>query len=243
MISLAGGVALITGAGSGIGRAIAISLAREGMQVYLLGRNLDKLRETAKQCVGNGATRAYSGDINETEFITETARSLAEEFGHLNVLVHSAGAIHLGGIRDLSIEQLDEQFRTNLRAPFAITQAFLPLLEGCEGQIVVINSSAGAATARSGQSQYAASKHALRAFADSLRDELNPRGVRVLSVYPGRTASPMQQSVHELERRNYRPEELLQPEDIAHVVLSALTLSRTGEITDVHIRPMKNTRK
>jgi NADP-dependent 3-hydroxy acid dehydrogenase YdfG len=84
-------------------------------------------------------------------------------------------------------------------------------------------------------------KHALRAIADSLRGEVNPDGVRVLSVYLGRTASEMQERIHQMEGRPYRPELLLQPQDVASVILNALSLPRTAEVTDIHIRPMLKT--
>jgi NADP-dependent 3-hydroxy acid dehydrogenase YdfG len=86
--------------------------------------------------------------------------------------------------------------------------------------------------------QYAASKHALKAIADSLRDEVNTEGIRVLSVYPGRTASPLQAAVHQMEGRTYHPERLMQPEDVALAVINALGLPRSAEVTDIHIRPM-----
>ena len=86
--------------------------------------------------------------------------------------------------------------------------------------------------------QYAATKHALRALADALREEVNERGVRVLSVFLGRTASRMQQAVHQHEKRPYNPGRLLQPSDVASMVLAALRLPRTAEVTDLHIRPM-----
>jgi NADP-dependent 3-hydroxy acid dehydrogenase YdfG len=85
--------------------------------------------------------------------------------------------------------------------------------------------------------QYASTKHALKAVADSLRAEVDAEGVRVLSVYPGRTATPMQASVHEREGMAYIPERLMQPEDVAGVVINALCLPRTAEVTDIHIRP------
>ena len=85
--------------------------------------------------------------------------------------------------------------------------------------------------------QYAATQHALRAIADSLRAEVNPQGVRVLSVFPGRTATPMQARLCELEGKAYSPERLIQPEDIASTVIHALTLPRTAEITEISIRP------
>jgi NADP-dependent 3-hydroxy acid dehydrogenase YdfG len=86
---------------------------------------------------------------------------------------------------------------------------------------------------------YSASKHALKAFADTLRAEANPAGVRVLSVYPGRTATPMQESIFAAEGRSYDPSRLLQPEDVAEMVLAALCLPRTAEVTDLHIRPLQ----
>jgi short-subunit dehydrogenase len=94
---------------------------------------------------------------------------------------------------------------------------------------VFINSTAGL-TASANVAQYAATKHALRAIADSLREELNPDGVRVVSVYPGRTATPLQARLHTLEGRDYRPDRLAQPEDVASVVMSALT--RRGDGSD-----------
>jgi NADP-dependent 3-hydroxy acid dehydrogenase YdfG len=102
---------------------------------------------------------------------------------------------------------------------------------------VFINSSAGLG-AKAGVGQYAASKHALKAIADSLRAEVNALGLRVLSVFPGRTASPMQAAVHALEGKAYHPESLLQPQDVAAVVLNALSLPRSAEVTDISIRPL-----
>ncbi len=105
------------------------------------------------------------------------------------------------------------------------------------GQIVFVNSSAGL-VARANVGQYAASKHALKAVTDSLREEVNGRGLRVLSLYLGRTATPMQAAVHKMEKRNYRPERYLQPEDVAAMVLCALQLPRSAEVTDISMRPM-----
>ena len=92
--------------------------------------------------------------------------------------------------------------------------------------------------ARANVGQYAATKHALKAVADSLRDEVNSDGVRVLSIFAGRTATPMQETIYRLENKAYDAQLLLQPEDIASVVIHALTLPRTAEATDIHIRPL-----
>ena len=111
-----------------------------------------------------------------------------------------------------------------------------PLLRSSRGQIVFINSSVGLTT-RPGVGQFSATQHALKAFADTLRAEVNAAGVRVLSVYPGRTATPRQEAIHRAEGRAYFPERLLQPEDVAVVVINALALNRTAEVTDIQIRP------
>ena len=115
-----------------------------------------------------------------------------------------------------------------------LTQELIPLLVRRRGQIVFINSTAGF-TARANIGQYAATKHGLRAIADSLRDEINGAGVRVLTVYPGRTATPTQERLHALEGKTYRPDRLLQPEDVASVVVHALCLPRTAEVTEIRI--------
>jgi len=103
---------------------------------------------------------------------------------------------------------------------------------------VFINSSVGLAVKRWELGQYVATKHALNAIADSLREELNPRGIRVLMLYLGRTATPMQQAVFQQEGREYHQETLLQPEDVASVVVHAWMLPPTAEVTDISIRPM-----
>ena len=158
--------------------------------------------------------------------------------GHIDLLVHSAGVISLGELQSASIKGLDWQYRINVRAPYALTQALLPTLKARRGQIVFINSSAGL-SARAEVGQYAATKHALKAMADSLREEVNPEGLRVLSVFLGRVATPMQLTVHEWEGKHYKPDRLLQPEDVASIVLCSLSLPKTAEVTDLSIRPLR----
>ena len=170
--------------------------------------------------------------------VTNTALAIhSHEFDALDVLVHCAGTFATGRIEMAPVEQLDALYRANLRLPFALTQALLPLLKLRPGQIVFINSSQGLA-ARANTGPYAAAQHALKALADSLRQEVNADGIRVLSVYPGRTATARMKSLYETEGRKYQPELLLQAEDIAQVVMASLQLPRTAEITNVEIRPL-----
>jgi NADP-dependent 3-hydroxy acid dehydrogenase YdfG len=116
----------------------------------------------------------------------------------------------------------------------------LPMIKSRQGQIVFINSSAGS-NARACVSQYAATKNALKAIADSLRAEVNIYGVRVVSVFPGRTATPMQEMIHRMEGKAYHPELLMQPENVAEMVIKTLSLPRTAEVTDILMRPLTKT--
>jgi NADP-dependent 3-hydroxy acid dehydrogenase YdfG len=111
------------------------------------------------------------------------------------------------------------------------------MLKERHGQVVFINSSSAIA-AKPMSAQYDSTKHALKAIADSLRAEVNLHGVRVLSVYLGRTASEMQERIYQMQGKVYRPELLLQPADVASVLVNALSLPRTAEVTDISIRPM-----
>jgi NAD(P)-dependent dehydrogenase (short-subunit alcohol dehydrogenase family) len=153
------------------------------------------------------------------------------------VLVHSAGVIAPGPMERVSPADFEQQYRTNLRAPYFLTQALLPMLREARGQVVFINSSAGV-VAKPDVGPYAATKHALKAVADGLRAEVNQAGIRVLTIYAGRTATPMQAALHERQGQAYAPERLLQPEDVAATVMAALGLPRTAEVTDISIRPM-----
>jgi len=230
-------IAVVTGASSGIGRDIALALAEEGAHLALLGRNMSSLQAVAEKCGASGSRAVcYGLDLlNETE-MQKVKNFVTRDFDGVDILVHSAGVIVLSNLATASLIDFDYQHRCNVVAPFALTQLFLPVLIERRGDIVFINSTAGL-IGSAGATQYSATKHALKGLADSLRDEVNTDGVRVLSIYLGRTASPMQARVHQLEGKIYVPEELIQPEQVASVVIGAVTLGREAEITDIRIRP------
>jgi NAD(P)-dependent dehydrogenase (short-subunit alcohol dehydrogenase family) len=233
-------LAVITGAGSGIGKAIALALATKGMSVALIGRQPKPLESVASAARALGAVPlVYPVDLACENAIRNLAATLARDFGRVDILVHSAAVVIIGAMADATAEDFSQQYHTNLLAPYLLTQSLLPLLRERRGQVVFINSSAGL-TARANVGQYAATKHGLKAVADSLRDEVNRDGIRVLSVFPGRTATPTQERLHTIENRSYRPDLLLQPEDVASVVVSSLCLPRTAEVTEIKIRPMRN---
>jgi NADP-dependent 3-hydroxy acid dehydrogenase YdfG len=229
-------VSLVTGASSGIGRAIASQLAAAGSTVRAIGRNLEALKAIAKSA-GERVSFEVT-DITVDKEVLELASHIQKECGRLDILVHAAGLFFRGPVAAAPVEEFDNHYKTNLRAPYVVTQALLPLLCRSRGQIVFINSTA-VLTAQANVSQYAASKHGLKALADSLREEVNPDGVRVLSLFLGRTATPMQRSIHAQEGKRYWPDELIQPEDVSAAVVALLALPRSVEVMNVAMRPLK----
>jgi NADP-dependent 3-hydroxy acid dehydrogenase YdfG len=232
--SFDGAVAVVTGASSGIGRSVAQALARLGAQVIASGRSSDRLEEAGQGLEGNWIS--MPGDLRSESYLQRLQARAAEHA--LDVLVHAAAQYVSGSIDEVPAERLDELYETNVRAPYALTRALLPALRRRSGQVVFVNSSAVNSANPANRAAYTATKAALRALADAIRGENNALGVRVISIYPGSTATPMQEGIARDEGRPFRPFELLQPGDVARTILHALQLPRTAEVTDVHIRPM-----
>jgi NADP-dependent 3-hydroxy acid dehydrogenase YdfG len=233
--------AVITGGGSGVGAAIALALAGAGAAIHIIGRRLDPLQAVAAKARGLGSeATCYAIDLADNSGQLELAQRLVRDLAHVDILVQNAAAFASAPFESADPAEFDRLYWTNVRAPYILTQALLPRLRARRGQVVFINSSSGL-LARATTAQYDSTKHALRAIADSLRAEVNAHGVRVLSVYLGRTASEMQERIHRMEGKPYRPELLLQPEEVASVILNALSLPQTAEVTDIHIRPMMKT--
>jgi short-subunit dehydrogenase len=232
-----GKTAVITGASGAVGAAIARTLADRGAALCLLGRRVEALREFGRSAAGSSAPcRCFPVDLADARSIETAAGALAREFDGVDVLIHSAGSLRVGGIEALTLDESREQFQVNLLGPYQLTRALLPALRRSRGQVLFVNSSA-ALNPRSRLGPYAAAKAGLKAIADSLRDEINEAEVRVTSLFLGRTASAMQAQLHLAEGAVYRPEALIQPDDVAAAALLALSLPPTAEITDLHIRP------
>jgi NADP-dependent 3-hydroxy acid dehydrogenase YdfG len=239
MNSIKDQIAVVAGASSGIGKSIALELAKQGVVLCLLGRDLSSLEKVAQ--IAKQSTRrvhCYGVDLTIDQEIADFSKSISAEFNAVDILVHSAGIIFLAPLEFASVEDFDLQYKTNVRGPYRLTQTLLPLLKLRQGQVIFINSRAALLNARPGLSQYTATKLALKAVADSFRQEVKVDGIRVLSVYPGRTASPMQQTVFKSEGKNYQPERLMQPADIASTIVNSICLPRTAEVTDITIAPL-----
>ncbi len=238
MDTLKNQLAVVTGASSGIGKAIAITLAGQEAEVCLVARRREALETVAEQIRAIGGRSYVSGaDLTNDEEIQALAEKIIRDFGRVDVLVLCGGAISHGPLERAPLADFDRMYRSNVRGHYALTQSLLPLLRKQKGQIVFINSSAGLRSPAT-VGQFSATQYAFRAVADSLRDEVNGDGIRVLSVYPGRTATPRMAALFEKEGKPYRPELLLQPEAIASMVVHTLCLPQTAEVTDISIRPM-----
>ncbi|MCC6208465.1 MAG: SDR family NAD(P)-dependent oxidoreductase [Gammaproteobacteria bacterium] len=242
MSALSGKIAVITGATGGIGRSIALALAQEGVNLLLLGRERSRSEELFRLV----ATR-YPGlitdflavDLADVAATRRVCQTILRDHTGIDLLIHCAGHIVPGDYASARLEDFDAQYFINVRAPFLLTRELLPAIRDRKGQVVFVNSSAAQQKAKAGMAAYAASKYALTALADSLRDEVNRDGVRVISIYPGRTATTMQEQIHKMEGKPYRPTVLLQTEDVAESVLNALKASPSAEITDISIRPFQ----
>ena len=217
---------LLTGAGSGIGRALARRLRDRGDELWLVVRDPARLGEEFPDA------HVLTADLADPSAIE--ALELPES---LDSVLHVAGVVDLAPVADLAARQLREQIDVNLIGPVLLTKRALPAVRRARGLVLFVNSSAGLSAGAS-WSAYAASKFGLRAVADALRAEELPHGVRVTTVFPSRTATPMQEKVHEQEGGTYDSSRWIRPETVAETILHVVDLSPEATIPEVTIRPL-----
>ncbi|HUQ58931.1 SDR family oxidoreductase [Lentzea sp.] len=217
-------VALVTGASSGIGAAISRSLASTH-DLLLGGRDETALSLLAAELPG---ATAWPFDV------TNVASADLGVVSRLDVLVHSAGIALLGPLSEASQADWRQTFDVNVFAVAELTNLLLPQLRAASGHVVLINSGAGR-NANPGWGVYAASKFALRAYADALRGD--EPSLRVTSVYPGRTATPMQEEVRRQEGGDYDASKYIDPASVGRAVASAVLATPDAHITEVVVRP------
>jgi short-subunit dehydrogenase len=203
-------------------------LHARGDSLLLVGRSRERAGELAERWQG---AETLVADLSDPGAIAGLDLPAS-----LDSVVHAAGAVSLGGVGELSSEEWRSQLDVNLLAPAELTRLALPALRAARGTVVFVNSGSGL-RANPGWAAYAASKHGLRALADALRAEERENGVRVTSVYPGRTATPMQERVHQQEGKEYDAGEWIRAETVADAILHALDLPRDATIPDVTVSP------
>lgn len=228
-------LALITGASSGIGKEIAISLLKLKINLLLIGRNENALRELAAMSEGQSTVDYYVTDLSNHTQLYELLGSIKQSGKEPDIIIHSAGVFQYAGIEKTTDEMINYAFDLNFMAPFIITRELMGALIRKKGKVIFINSTVSL-TPKANVSAYSASKAALKSFADVLHDEFSSLGVRVASIYPGRVATPMQETVCEMEGSAYNAEKFLSPGTIAQSVIHLLTLPENAEIRNLTIR-------
>ena len=232
-------LAIVTGATSGIGGAIAKTLSAAGTRVFLVGRNPQKLATAARRIPARRRAGTAAADLRSLADIRRLLGEVSRRFPRVDLLVHCAGEYHWSEPGSLDCENFDLMFEVNVRAPYLLTQGLTPLLERAQGQVIFLNSSV-VKGAGQGVALYKATQHAVQGFTDSLRQDLNRRGIRVASLFPGRTATPRMRRIYAREGKPYKPSILLSAQDVAQLVLALTELPPRVEITDVHLRSLSS---
>jgi NAD(P)-dependent dehydrogenase (short-subunit alcohol dehydrogenase family) len=218
---------LITGVSRGIGQALAQRLVGEGHQVYGVTRSAASVDDL-------GLAGAAELELTAFETYGPALAPLLESVPRLDGLVHCAGIVRPGSLADARPADFTDQFEVNVVAAAELIRYWLPALRAAAGTIVLVNSGSGL-NARPPLSVYGTSKFALRGYAEALRQE--EPGVRVCTLYPGRTATDMQRAVRAAEAGDYDEAAYLRPDTVAGVIASVLNLPPDATITDLTLRP------
>lgn len=232
--------AVITGAGSGVGQAVAVALARQGSEIALIGRRRDALERTAEQVKREGTGRCLvcPCDIGNLKTIAKVAQRILKEFKTVEVLVNAAGTnVPKRALEVLSMEDYRRMMDTNLNGAYYMTQAFLPGMRRAKtGTIVNIGSDAGLQASSKSGPAYVMSKFGLRGLTQSINAEERSNGVRACSILPGDIDTPL------LINRPSPPSakarrKMLRPEDLAQCALLAINFSAHAIVEELLIRP------
>jgi len=245
---LDGTAALVTGASSGIGEATALALAAEGAAVAVVARRGERLRSLAAEIGrGGGTAHAIEADITDPAQPAAVVAEAVDRLGRLDTVVNNAGVMLLGPIVDAPADEWDRMFHLNVTALMRVAHAALPhLLEAAQqgprnvADLVNVSSVAGRRVTAGG-GVYQATKHAVGAFSEALRQEVAGRHVRVSLVEPGAVAtelmSHVREEVREHARQRFAGVERLEAEDIADAIAYVVTRRRRVAINELLVRP------
>lgn len=235
MNSLEGKVALITGAGRGIGKAVALSLAQNGCRLVLAARTTAQLEEVQKEIErSGGAAKIVGTDLARDADIENLAGESQRAYGTVDFLINNAGWGKRAPVARLKVEDLDQTLRVNLRAPILLARHLVPaMIEKGQGAVINIGSVSGKSGEANG-SAYSASKFGLIGFTQSLYEEVREHGIKVAVILPGFVDTPLIPPNRQLDRSK-----MIQAEDVAQSVLYVLTAPATCCPVEITIRPQR----
>lgn len=217
MSGLQNRVAVITGAGGGIGRATSVALAKEGVNMVLLGgNNPERLAETERAVKAAGVQcLPLGGDLTDMDFLDRSIKTAADKMGGIDILINNAGMAYNAKFEDTPETVFDKIMKINVKVPYFLTQKALPYLRKSDRASIVNLSSVVGHAGYPLQSAYVASKHAVLGFTKSLAAELYEEGIRVHAICPGGVYTDMVK----VARPDLSPEGMIMPEEIADIVL------------------------
>ncbi|HDP5831869.1 TPA: SDR family oxidoreductase [Staphylococcus aureus] len=224
-------VAVVTGAGSGIGEAIATLLHEEGVKVILAGRNKDKLQNVANQ-LAQDSVKVVPTDVTKKEEVDELIKMAQQTFGGLDIVINSAGQMLSSKITDYQVDEWDSMIDVNIKGTLYTAQAALPtMLEQSSGHLINIASISGFEVTKS-STIYSATKAAVHTITQGLEKELAKTGVKVTSISPGMVDTAITAAYNPTDRKK------LEPQDIAEAVLYALTQPKHVNVNEITVCPV-----
>jgi 3-oxoacyl-[acyl-carrier protein] reductase len=224
----------VTGAGRGIGKAIALTLARNGATAVLTARSLPELAAVRDEIVASGGkAHVIQADLTNDSEIDGLFREISSRFSRLDILINNAGFAVFSTVRDLSAEDFDSMWRLNMRGVFLCSKKAIPIMEQNKRGVIVNVSSLAGKNAFVGGAGYSATKWALIGFSRTLMLEVRELNIRVIAICPGSVDT----SFSPQQKDRTRSDKILHPQDVADTVLAAILLPERAMVSEIDIRP------
>jgi NADP-dependent 3-hydroxy acid dehydrogenase YdfG len=226
---------IITGASSGIGEATALEMAKSGHKFYLVGRNRERLKKVVGCIVALGGEASFGlGDVGDEADVEQLFEDALNKLGNIDVIFANAGVGYFGNLEDMTVDQFDILFRTNVRGVFLWLRKVIPIMkEKNSGQIIVTSSDLGLKTSARA-SLYSATKHAVQAMVWCLRHELRGTMIKAATINPGSVSTPW------FKGKDVDRSKMLAVEDVARTIRYIIDQSETSNIDHVLLLPGKN---
>ena len=231
MIKLKGKKAIITGGGKGIGKAIALAFAMEGIDIGIIARSESDLKNVSDEVVSMGVNCSYAiADVSEMNSINKGISDLKNKLGAIDILINNAGIGAFGKFMEMAPEEWEHIIKVNLLGAYYTTRAVLPeMIERKSGDIINISSTAGKAGSAV-TSAYSASKFGLIGMSESLMQEVRKYNIRVTTFLPSTVATDM---AKDLKLTDGNTESIMQPEDVAEIIVSQLKLNKRVFVKEI----------